>query len=58
MDVRIEGSMVTVKTANAGEASIRFDLLRIGEIFGRLGAVSNSIVTTGETIEVSGYMPR
>lgn len=58
MDVRIVGSEVTVKTVNIGETSTKFELLKIGEIFGRLGAVAKSIVTDGETIEVIGYMPR
>ena len=58
MDVRIVGSEVTVKTVSAGELTTKFELLEIGAIFGRLGAVAKSIVTNGETIEVSGYMPR
>ncbi len=58
MDVRIVDSMVTVKSVNIGETSTKFELLKIGEILGRLGAVTKTIVTDGETIEVIGYMPR
>ena len=58
MDVRIVDSMVTVKSVNIGETFTKLELLKIGEIFGRLGAVTKSIVTVGETIEVIGYMPR